>query len=262
MSDDAVQQWQKFRDARIAELTQPHGWLTLLGFHWLPESPELLDGLPGVWSTDGTNAYLDAEAADELVVDSEPVEGRSMKTVAETSRTPWVRWGDIEIELLRRGGRLAIRLRSETTPYREGFPGVPTFDYDPAWVITGRFHPYAEGTRVDVATHRPELRQSLPAMGEVEFTLDGQPQKLIATNIKSGLSIEFHDPTNGNETEAWRQLKFADPDAEGNVTLDFNRTNNMWFAFTDHATCPRPAEGNTITVPVRAGEKKAHPRPS
>ena len=29
----------------------------------------------------------------------------------------------------------------------------------------------------------------------------------------------------------------------------------MWFAFTDHATCPMPVTGNTITVPVRAGEK-------
>jgi hypothetical protein len=121
--------------------------------------------------------------------------------------------------------------------------------------VRGRFHPYAEPRRVDVATHRPELRQSLPAPGEVEFTLDGQPQRLIATNIKSGLSIEFHDPTNGDETEAWRQLKFDDPDADGNVILDFNRAINMWFAFTDHATCPMPAEGNTITVPVRAGEK-------
>lgn len=37
------------------------------------------------------------------------------------------------------------------------------------------------------------------------------------------------------DTEAWRQLKFEDPQ-DGGVTLDFNRTITMWFAFTDHAT--------------------------
>ena len=33
------------------------------------------------------------------------------------------------------------------------------------------------------------------------------------------------------------------------MVLDFNRTINMWFAFTDRATCPMPVTGNTITPP-------------
>lgn len=257
MSTAAEAAWQEFRTARETELAQPRGWLTLTGFHWLPETPSELPGLPGHWSTDGDEAFLDATPADGLVVDGQPVDGRSTKTVAETSRLPWVQMGDTEIELLRRGGRLAIRLRAETSPDRENFAGVPTFAYDPAWVITADFHPYPEGQKVDVATHKAELRQQLPAMGEVTFELDGQPQRLVATNIKSGMSVEFHDPTNGDETEAWRQLKFDDPDSDGHVVLDFNRTINMWFAFTDHATCPKPTEQNVVTVPVRAGEKKA-----
>lgn len=75
------------------------------------------------------------------------------------------------------------------------------------------------------------------------------------TTIKSGLSVEFHDPTNGTETPAWRQLKIADPDADGRVVLDLNRAICMWFAFTPFATCPMPSEGNRVTVPVRAGER-------
>ena len=75
------------------------------------------------------------------------------------------------------------------------------------------------------------------------------------TNIKTGPSIEFHDLTNGFETAAWRQLKFDAPAPDRTVVLDFNRSINMWFAFTDHATCPMPVTGNTITVPVHAGEK-------
>lgn len=253
-----VQARREFRTAREAELVRPHGWLTLQGFHWVPEEPAALAGLPGLWSTDGEDARVEAAAADGLTVDGEAVDGVSTKTVAETGRVPWLQWGDREIELLRRGGRLAVRQRAETSPDREGFAGVPTFDHDPAWVVRARFLPAPDGRKVDVATHRPDLRQNLPAPGDIEFTLDGQPQRLTATTIKAGLSIEFHDPTNGTETEAWRQLKFDDPDEEGYVTLDFNRTINMWFAFTDHATCPAPAAGNTITVPVRAGERRAH----
>lgn len=252
---DGIEQWQEFRRDRHAELIRPGGWLTITGFHWLPEIPTELGGLPGRWSTDGEQAFLDASPQDGLIVDGELVDGRSGRTVAETSRAPWAQSGDIEIELLRRGGRLAIRTRAETSADRESFAGIPAFDYDPAWVITASFEPYPAGRKVDVATHRPELRQQLPAMGEVVFTVDGQPQRLIATNIKTGLSIEFHDPTNGDETEAWRQLKFDDPTPDGTVVLDFNRTINMWFAFTDHATCPMPVTGNIIMVPVRAGEK-------
>ncbi len=253
----AVSDWQEFRAKREAELASPFGWLTLTGFHWLSPEPEEVSGLPGRWSTDGTDAFLDATAADGLVVDGETVDGRSVKTVAETARVPWATHDGTDIELLRRGGRLAIRMRRESSAQRESFRGVPTFDHDPAWVIAARFEPKPEGTKIDVATHKPELRQNLPYVGDVVFELDGQPQRLAATNIKTGPSIEFHDPTNGDETEAWRQLKFDWPDADGQVVLDFNRTINMWFAFTDHATCPRPADGNTITVPVRAGEKKA-----
>lgn len=255
--DTDTRAWQEFRAEREAELAAPHGWLTLQGFHWVPEEPSSLDGLPGTWSLGGEHARVEAGADQGLTFAGEPVDGMSTMTVAETGRTPWLRWGDTEIELLRRGGRLAVRWRSETSPAREGFRGVPTFGHDPAWSVRARFIPAPDLRRVDVATHRPDLRQSLRSPGDVKFTLDGRAQRLTVTTIKSGLSIEFHDPTNDTETEAWRQLKFADPDEHGMVTLDFNRAINMWFAFTDHATCPAPVEGNTITVPVRAGERRA-----
>lgn len=266
--------WRAFRERRTAELREPYGWLTIQGFAWLPqqpESPEPIDGLPGRWGVAGDRGYVVASAADglrrwdEAAGSGESIAGRDEATVAETGRIPWLGWGDVQIELLRRGGRLAVRWRSRTSPQRETFTGIPTFDHDPGWVVTAHLQPYGEPTTVDVATHRPELRQRLRAIGEVSFTLDGQPQRLVVTEIKSGWSIEFHDPTNGVSTPAWRQLKFDPPtspasDGSGEVVLDFNRTIDMWFAVTPHATCPAPCQGNTITVPVTAGEKSP-PRP-
>ena len=85
---EGIEQWQEFRRAREAELTQPRGWLTLTGFHWLPKTPTELGGLPGRWSTDGEEAFLDASPPDGLTVDGGLVNGRSHKTVAETRRAP------------------------------------------------------------------------------------------------------------------------------------------------------------------------------
>ena len=255
-----VDSWQAFRARREAELVEPYGWLTLQGFHWLPAEPSPLPDLPGTWSATDEEARLEASATDGLTLDGLTLDGTALdgvstRTVAEAGRVPWVDFGGTQVELLRRGGRLAIRLRAETSADREAFDGVAHFDFDPAWVLEGTYEPYEEPRPTEVATIRPDLRQCVKASGEVTFTADGQPQRLVVTAMKYGLGIEFNDPTNGSETPAWRQLKFAEPDPDGRVVLDFNRTVDMWFAFTSYATCPAPIEGNRVTVPVRAGEK-------
>lgn len=257
---DPASAWREFRRLRVDELTEPFGWLTLRGFHWLPAAGGTLPGLPGTWGADETGAWLEASPADGLLVDGAPLAGRSERTVAETGRVPWARLEDLEIELLNRGGRFAIRLRAQTTPERESMREVPAFDYDPAWAITARYTPYDEPRRVEVGTIRPDLRQRIWAYGEVDFLAGEESQKLVVTSIRSGLGVEFYDPTNGTETETWRQLKFEYPDpdgdAAGEVLLDFNYALNMWFAFTPYATCPAPLPDNRVTVAVRAGERR------
>jgi uncharacterized protein (DUF1684 family) len=256
----AFRAFRAFRAARVAELTESYGWLTLQGFHWLPPTPGALPGLPGRWSADDTEARLLAEAGDGLRLDGVPLVGESTRTVGEYARVPWVEHGAACVELLRRGGRLAVRVRAATSAAREAFTEVPLFPYADEWRVTGTFAAYAEVPDVEVATIRPDLHQVMHPIGEVVFTLGGVQQRLAVTKGKYGWGVEFHDPTNGTETEQWRQLHFDAP-AEGSdtVELDFNRTLNMWFAFTDFATCPAPIAGNVITVPVRAGERRVRP---
>jgi uncharacterized protein len=247
-----------FRAEREAELAEPYGWLTLRGFHWLPDEPAALPGLPGRWWADESqlHAHLDAAAAAGLTRDRIAVSGTSTLDVAEYGRVPWVDHGTVRVELLRRGGRLAIRVRSATSPDREGFTHVPTFPYDPAWRLAGRFTPFAELREIVVDTIRPDLQQVMHPLGDVTFEAGGVAQRLAVTKGKYGWGMEFRDPTNADLTEQWRQLHFDPPtsDGDGEVVLDFNRALNMWFAFTDYATCPAPIEGNVITVPVHAGE--------
>lgn len=269
MSED----YAAFRAAREAELVEPYGWLTLRGYHWLPATPQPLPGLPGLWSTTGPDAaarpadraVLTAVAADGLTRDGRPVDGTITLDVAEYGRVPWVDLGPTRVELLRRGGRLAVRLRAETSPAREAFTHVPTYPYDPAWRLPATFTAYDGAREVEVATIRPDLRQLIHPFGEVTFTAGGQEQRLAVNKGKYGWGVEFHDPTNGTETEAWRQLHFDPPGPDGpddnqdTVVLDFNQALNMWFAFTDYATCPAPIPGNVVSVPVRAGELRVRP---
>ena len=69
--DDWPEDFRDFRMAREAELTEPYGWLTLRGFHWLDDQPAELAGLPGRWWADGdqARAHLEATPADGLTVD-------------------------------------------------------------------------------------------------------------------------------------------------------------------------------------------------
>lgn len=255
MTDD---DFRAFRAEREAELVEPYGWLTLCGFHWLPPEPATLPGLPGRWWADASqaDAHVRAEADDGLTVGGSPLDGTSSLTAAEYARVPWVDHGEVRVELLRRGGRLAIRQRAATSDDQTSFGGVPLFPYDPAWRVAARFTAYDEPRAVEVDTIRPDLRQVMHPIGEVQFRAGGEEQRLAVTKGKYGWGVEFHDPTNGVETERWRQLHF-DPPVEGSadVELDFNRSLNMWFAFTDFATCPAPLAGNVVTVAVRAGER-------
>jgi len=64
------------------------------------------------------------------------------------------------------------------------------------------------------------------------------------------------DATSGVTTyPAARGLSTSPPDADGRVTLDFNRASNLPCSFTDFATCPVAPAENRLPVAVEAGEK-------
>ena len=134
--------WARWHDAREADLATDHGWLSLTGFHWLPDTATTLDALPGSWSAGDGGATLTAAEIDGLRT-IEPgdgtVEGTITATVAEAGSLPWVRHGDRLVELVLRGGRYAIRVRDPRAAERAAFDGIPTFDVDPSWIRPGRF---------------------------------------------------------------------------------------------------------------------------
>ncbi len=256
--------WTRWHAAREDELRSEHGWLSITAFHWLPDAPAALPGLPGRWSSTDGWAHLTASRLDGLEhadgpAAGTPVHGSIAGRVDEAGSRYWLRHGERVIELVRRGDRDAIRVRDPQAPERLAFQEVPTFPVDPAWVRDGRFVPFAEPVAITVETARPDLRQQVLAVGTVAVEIDGTPHVLTATAGGRGrLNLSFTDPTSGRLTAPWRVVTTSSPDEDGSVVVDFNRTVNLPFAFTEFGTCPVPAPGNHLPVAVNAGERSPH----
>ncbi len=253
--------WSRWHAEREAELRAEHGWLSLTAFHWLPDVPAPLPGVPGRWHRAGGWAHLTATRSDGLEHANGPATGTTVQgsiagRVDEAGSLNWVRHGGRIIELVRRGGRDAIRVRDPRAPERLAFQSVPTFPVDPAWVRTGRFIPFPDPAAITVETARPDLRQQVTAVGTVEVWIDDQVYVLTATAGGRGrLNLAYTDATNGRLTAPWRVVSIAEPDEEGSLVVDFNRTVNLPFAFTEFGTCPAPVPGNHLPVAINAGER-------
>lgn len=259
LTADLTAGWTRWHTARETELRAEHGWLSITAFHWLPDVPTSLPGVPGRWhSVDGL-AHLTAVPADGLTLGPDggtPVDGSATARVDEAGSLSWIRDGRRHIELVRRGSRDAIRVRDPKGPERLAFRGVHTFPVDPSWVIAGRFTAWSEPAVITVETARPDLRQQVTAVGTIEFLVDGKLRVLTATAGAQGrLNVTFTDLTNGRSTAPWRVVTIGSPDENDRVTVDFNRTVNLPFAFTEYGTCPAPVPGNHLPVAVNAGER-------
>ncbi|WP_115789503.1 DUF1684 domain-containing protein [Arthrobacter silvisoli] len=260
-----LERWQRFRSSRNAALASPHGWLTLTSFQWLESEPSAVELAPGLWSTDGKTATLTASAADglTLVETGEPVDGTITAVLQDEESLMWVQYGgadgtQVVVELAMRADKYAIRTRDDSSPVLTEFDAVPTFDYNPDWVVTGRFEAYPEPVDVPIGTANPLVDGMHRSVGEIVFRVPGLPHevRLHAEEEKLGaLNVTFHDETNGNTTDEWRKVFVPRPRPDGSVVLDFNRAINYPSAFTPYGTCPMPVAGNSIDVAVEAGEK-------
>ncbi|MFH5879846.1 DUF1684 domain-containing protein [Arthrobacter sp. NA-172] len=260
-----LERWQRFRNGRNDALAADHGWLTLTSFQWLESTPAAVELVPGLWSTDGTTATLTASADDRLtlVETGTPVDGTISATLEDEESLMWVQFGgadgtEVVVELAMRADKYAIRTRDNSSPVLTEFDAVPTYDFNPGWVIEGRFEAHPEPVDVPIGTANPLVDGVHRSVGEIVFRVPGLPHeiRLHAEAEKLGaLNVTFHDETNGNTTDEWRKLAVARPRPDGSVVLDFNRSINYPSAFTPYGTCPMPVAGNSIDVAVEAGEK-------
>ena len=250
--------WRAWHARHEARLADPHGFLAITSLHWLTETPERFGDAPGTWQTGPDGVTVRLVGDEHLVVDGAVVRGLHSFGVIPERGGVNASWGEVLIEVAKRGGRDIVRPRHPDTWLRLKFSGTPAYLPHPRWAVTGRYVPFGEPRPTTVGAAVDGLQHVYDAPGRVEFELGGQPLSLTAFpgQDPGSLIVLFTDLTSGVTTYAAnRVLQLAPPGPDGRVVLDFNRATNPPCAYTDLATCPLPPPENRLPVAIEAGEK-------
>jgi len=255
--------WRAWHARHEARLADPHGFLAITSLHWLTETPERFGDAPGTWHTGPDGVTVRLVGDEQLVIDGAVVRGRHSFGVIPERGGVNASWGEVLIEVAKRGGRDIVRPRHPDTWLRLKFTGTPAYLPHPRWAVTGRYVPFGEPRPTTVGAAVDGLQHVYDAPGRVEFGLDGQPLSLTAFpgHDPGSLIVLFTDATSGVTTyAASRVLQLGPPEPDGRVVLDFNRATNPPCAYTDLATCPLPPPENRLPVAIEAGEKIPYER--
>lgn len=264
---------EAWRTSRLENLTSDSGWLTLLGLYWLDpgisrfgadpgnEIPIAVAGVPGLAGTievgeDGS-VVARAVADSDVRVNGEPVVESILKTDAQ-GKPDVVEVGRATFYVIDRSGKLAARVKDPEAPSRRAFSGIEYFPIDPQSRVTATLEPYDAPREVKIPTVVGTPTTML-APGLLHFSLGGEALTLepyVSSSEDDSYFLIFRDRTSGHTTYGAGRFLSADAvGPDGTTVVDFNLAYNPPCAFTPYATCPLPTPQNSLTVPVKAGEK-------
>jgi hypothetical protein len=137
----------------------------------------------------------------------------------------------------------------------------PTFyEYTPSLAFTGPLTPAEHAGTVRVLGV-DGIEVEAAEAGSVLVPAPGGRVRLRVRRLPTGggeeseLEIYFRDGTNGHGSYPAGRFVVLVPDGSGRYRLDFNRARNPFCAYSSAYPCPAPWPGNTIAVPVPAGER-------
>lgn len=266
----AITEW---RAQRLERLQTPDGWLSLVGLHWLepgdnrmgsdPAAQVFLDA-PGIAPDVGTltlgenGVTFHPSGNSDVFLDSESLrDSTHLSSDADPAGPDRLKIGRLSATIIRRADRWAVRVRDPQAPTRIGFEGIESFPIDPAYRVEARLERFPEPREVRFATAVGTEETTL-CPGILRFTVGGEEQQLLPWVDQPGdrfLFIVFKDGTSGTSTYGAGRFLTAQLNEDGSAVLDFNKATTPPCGFTAYATCPLAPEGNTLTVPIRAGEQ-------
>lgn len=249
-----------YRERRELAVVQPKGNLALVNTQWV-DSEQTIYGVPGVWSPlpkGESGLKVVAVAADGIRVNGELVDG-SATVAGKDSATP----GEITFSdtvtgfvIASEDGNYALRVWDAQSEGIRDFGGIDVFPYNPEWVITATFTEIPGGATVGFEHLKDDGKtREMAVPGEITFSKDGVDYNLAAFKSGRALQLVFADSTNGDTTYSVGRFLFVAPNADGTITLDFNRAVVPPCGFSYAFNCPMPPKQNRFSVPIEAGEK-------
>lgn len=267
-ADDYAKSVEARRAARVARLTTPTGWLTVVGLDWLKvgdnslgtaadNTIKLAGGPPYLGTVtlaaDGKVTFAPAPSA---FVEVDGQKGPAELRYRGEEKPSVVTSGTLTFFVIQRNEKIGLRVKDSAAPARTNFLGLDYFPIDPAWRIEAQWVPFEKPREVNITNI---IGQVSPASvpGKAVFTKDGRTYELLPIDEGANEPLFFviSDLTSGEETYGACRFVYADQPKDGKVVLDFNLAQSPPCAFTKFATCPLPPKENRMPVRVTAGEK-------
>jgi uncharacterized protein (DUF1684 family) len=264
-----AQEIERWHEARIARLTAPDGWLSLVGLDWLQPGTNRLGSTTDndivlakapahlgtiTWAEDGTlSISLDKDSG--ATIDGKAETNAVLVDDSHAAPTT-IAFGSVNFIVIDRGGRKGLRVRDSEAETRTRFAGIERFPIDPAWRIVADWQPLDPPFQLATGTVIGTI-ENYPAPGKAVFEREGQRFELYPVIEVPGdtqLFLIFADATSGKETYGAARFLYADMPRDGKIVLDFNKAYNPPCAFTPYATCPLAPPENRLALRVAAGE--------
>lgn len=276
---DVVHEVEQWRAGRLARLTAPDGWLSLIGLDWLHEGENrvgsaadndiVLKAGPAHLGT--VTVSKEGEVRIVLASDSgATIDGKAMTQAAMVDDMhagadavpTTVQFGTASFYVIDRDGRKALRVKDTAAETRQHFEGIESFPIDPSWRIEADWVPFNPPEKLEIGSVIGTI-DAVDVPGKAVFRRDGHTFELRPYQEEPDGELFFviADRTSGKQTYGAARFFYAALPANGvtrpgKVVLDFNRAYNPPCAFTPFATCPLAPPENRLDLAVTAGEKK------
>ena len=265
-----TQEIQKWRQQRVARLTNPAGWLSLIGLDWLKEGRNTLGAAKdndiviatapahlGTITLSGAKATIALDAKSGATIDGQPkLAGELLDDTHE--KPTMIAFGTTSFFLIKREDKFGLRIKDAEAATRKHFVGIDYFEIDPSWRIEAKWEAYNPPHEVEEPNVIGQVDKVI-VPGAAVFERNGQKirvEPVIETPGDTELFLVFADKTSGKETYGAARFVYIDPPKDGKAVIDFNRAYNPPCAFTAFATCPLAPPENRLDLRVTAGEKK------
>ena len=271
-----------WRTQHTEDLLKPDGWLSLVGLEWLQPGDNSVGSAPdnkihlskgpthlAVLHLEGDNVTLNPPTGgfpSDFLVSGAPATQQSLRTEGNKDKlAPRMAIGDLNLYVIRRESRFALRIKDAHSPSITGFHGLKWYPPDISFRAVAKWIPYTPYRTITLAT-LVGTSYDQPVPGVAEFTLAGKTWRLepvLEDPAVAKLFFILRDITSTTTTYgACRFLYTGFPsnglEKPGELVLDFNHLENPPCAYTPYSTCPLPPPGNRLPIPLPVGEQRYH----